>query len=293
MSETSPTRGRLCLVTAAVLWSLSGPFTKALTTDTIFGLNQPVPLDNIQIACARVLFAGLFLLPTVRRRHIRFRPLMLLMIFAFALMNISFIAAIAFGTAANAIFLQYTAPLWMFLASLWFLGEKTDSRSLTTLLIGLTGIAVIIVGGWETEKLYVIGLGLLSGLTYACVLLCLRVMRNESSQWMTVMNHLIGGLVVIPWVIYLSPPMPTFAQWVTLFLFGTVQMGLPYFLAAKGLQSISPQEAATITLIEPVLTPVFTYIASGEQPSQWTMIGGLLIIGALAWRYRPRRSVLD
>ncbi len=215
---------------------------------------------------------------------------MLLMIVAFAMMNLTFIGAIALGTAANAIFLQYTAPMWMFLASVWLLGEKPDSRSLVTLLIGLSGIAVIIGGSWQPEKLYVIGLGLASGLTYACVLLCLRVMRNESSQWMTVMNHLLGGLIVLPYVLWRSPPMPTPSQWVTLFLFGAVQMGLPYFLAAKGLQSVSPQEAATITLIEPVLTPILTWFATGEVPEKWTLIGGGLIIGALAWRYWPRRE---
>lgn len=289
-STSDLARGRLFLVIAAILWSTSGAFTKVLTTETPFGLHLPHSLDRVQIACSRVLFAGLILLPTVRRRSISFRPLMIFMVLSFALMNITFIAAIAQSSAANAIFLQYSAPLWMFLASVWLLGEKADQRSLITLIIGSMGIVIILVGGWQSGDVLGVSLGLASGFTYACVLLCLRVMRSHSSEWMTVINHLIGGLIVLPYVLWLAPPMPSPAQWLTLFLFGTLQMGIPYLLVAKGLQTVSPQEAGAITLIEPVLTPIFTYLVSGEQPGNWTLVGGAFIIGALAWRYRPRRG---
>src|SRR5690348_4442699 len=85
------TNARLCIVAAAVLWSTSGAFTKILTQDTFAHLNEPplAPLTvgelafPVQIACYRVLFAGLALLPTVRPRDVRVRPAMLVMLLCF------------------------------------------------------------------------------------------------------------------------------------------------------------------------------------------------------------------
>src|SRR5437016_249321 len=110
-------KGRLCILLAAVLWSLGGAFTKVLTEDTTFGLNDPrietwslggknVP---IQIACYRALFAGFVLVPTLRRGDLRFKPMMLAMALCFVLMNATYISAQALGTAANAILLQNSA----------------------------------------------------------------------------------------------------------------------------------------------------------------------------------------
>jgi drug/metabolite transporter, DME family len=292
---SSAARGRLFIALAAVLWSTSGAFTKVLTKDTPLGLNAPVILAS-QMACFRVLFAGLVLLPTLRPRDISFRPLMLVMVLSFTTMNIMFVSAMAGGTAATAILLQYTAPMWMFLASVWWLGERADRRSLASLLIGVTGIAVIVVGGWQEARLLIVALGLGSGITYAGVMICLRVLRDASSAWLTVLNHLIGGLVLLP-IVYLivpamtgkAPPSPTLAQWLVLFLFGALQMGFPYFLVAKGLRTVSPQEAGTITLLEPLLNPVWAFWLAGEVPSPWTLAGGAFILGALVWRYWPRR----
>jgi drug/metabolite transporter (DMT)-like permease len=292
-STQSPAKGRLLIVTAALFWSLSGAFTKALTQPTFLGLNEP-PIEPlyiaskdvpIQIACYRMLFAGIVLLPTLRRGDLQFRPLMLLMLAAFALMNAAFITAQALGTAANAILLQYSAPLWMYLVALWG-GEPTDRRATLSLILGLLGIGIIVVGGWEDGELSVVAIGLFSGFTYAVVVLCLRGLRQLSASWLTVWNHLLGGLVLLPLLVTLRPP--TWQQYLTLFLFGAVQLGLGYLLVARGLRSVSAQEAGTLTLLEPILVPVWTYFVSGEVPHPLTYVGGSVILAGLAYRYWPR-----
>jgi DME family drug/metabolite transporter len=286
-------QGRLCIVLAAVLWSTSGAFGKWLTQPTALGVHEP-PLDPllyagyawpVQIAFYRVLFAGLVLLPTVRRIDLGFRPLMLAMAACFALMNATFVSALALGTAANAILLQYTAPMWMFLASVFWLGEPADRRGFVTLCVGLLGIGVIIAGGWRGENLPVILVGLASGVAYAGVLLFLRVLRDLSPRWLTVWSHLCSALVLLPWVIALRPP--SAAQLVVLFFFGAGQMALAYWLVARGLRVVSPQEAGAITLLEPLLNPLWAYLVAAEIPPASTYLGGALILGALAWRYRP------
>jgi drug/metabolite transporter, DME family len=280
-------RGRWAIAAAALLWSLSGAFAKLLTQPTPLGLNSP-PIDPLLIAFCRVFFAALVLALSLRRVDFSFRPMMIPMVAFFAVMNALFVSAMAEGTAANAILLQYTAPMWMYLASVWWLGEPADRRSSIALGIGLAGIAILVIGGWQDAQLRVVAIALGSGITYAGVIVCLRVLRNSSSRWLTVLNHLTGALVLLPLAYF--QPRPTVSQLVCLFLFGTVQMGLPYWLVARGLRKISPQEAGTITLLEPLLNPVWAYLVASELPSRFTVVGGLFILGALLWRYWPWRA---
>jgi drug/metabolite transporter (DMT)-like permease len=282
-------RGRLLIVLAALMWSTSGAFTKVLTKPTSLGLDSP-PIEPLQIAFFRAVFAALVLAPMLRPRDISFRPVMLPMAACFAVMNAAFVSAVALGTAANAILLQYTAPLWMFLASVWLLGERADLRSLAAFAVGLVGIGVIVIGGWHEAQLFVVGIGLGSGLAYAGVVICLRVLRDASPRWLTVLNHGVSALVLIPFVYAL--PLPTPGQMLVLFLYGGVQMAVPYTLMARGLRSVSPQEAGTISLLEALLNPVWTYLISGEEPSAFTLVGGAFILAALAWRYWPRKQEL-
>ncbi|MCI0463923.1 MAG: DMT family transporter [Gemmataceae bacterium] len=289
-SLPSAFQGRLLIALAAVLWSLSGGFTKLLTQETPFQLATP-PVSGLQIAFYRVLFAGLVLVPALRRRDISFRGLMLGMAGCFAVMNLSFVWATAEGTAANAVLLQYTAPMWMYLLSVWWLGEPADRRSSVALLLGLLGIAIIIWGGWQEAQLRVVAIALTSGVAYAGVVLGLRALRQASARWLTVLNHLASALALIPLLCYVWPPAPGGDQLAVLVLFGTVQMALPYWLMARGLRAVSPQEAGTITLLEPVLNPVWAYLVAPEteRPSVFTLTGGAFILGALAWRYWPLR----
>jgi drug/metabolite transporter (DMT)-like permease len=292
--DTAPpslARGRLLIVLAALLWSLSGGFTKVLTQPTPFGLGEP-PVAGLMIAFYRVLFAGLALVPTLRRRDITLRPGMAGMALSFAVMNALFVLAMAWGKAANAVLLQYTAPMWMYLASIWWLGEKADRRSSVALLVGLLGIGAIIWGGWQEAQLLIVAVALGSGVAYAGVILGLRILRDASPRWLTVLNHLGGALALIPFLWYWSPPSPSPGQFGVLFLFGTIQMALPYWLMAHGLKTVSPQEAGTITLLEPLLNPLWAYLVAPERetPSPYTLVGGACILGALAWRYWPRKE---
>jgi drug/metabolite transporter (DMT)-like permease len=286
-SEAGVTQGRLCIAMAALLWSTSGAFTKVLTLDTGLGLDVP-KIDPLQIAFYRVLFAGLVLLPTLRCGDLTFRPLMLAMAGCFALMNATFVSALALGTAANAILLQYTGPMWMYLASVWWLGEPPDRRSFAALLLGVLGIGIIVWGGRREAQLDVIAIALTSGVAFAGVIICLRIVRDSSPRWLTVWNHLASALVLLPWVWH--QPLPTAGQICVLIAYGAGQMALPYWLMARSLKVVSPQEAGTISLLEPLLNPLWAYLVSGEQPSLYTLAGGAFILGALAWRYWPRRN---
>jgi drug/metabolite transporter (DMT)-like permease len=293
----SAASGRLCIALAAVLWSLSGFLTRLLQKPTFLDVHEPA-LSPLQIAFYRALFAGLFLLPMLRPRDIRFRPLMPVMVATFAVMNAMFISAMALGAAANAILLQNTAPFFVFVASVFWLVEPADRRSLYALIIGVAGMTIIFAGSGKLgAQLDVTLMGLGSGITYAIIVLCLRQMRGESPQWLIVQNQLGSaiclGLAILVcngfafWIDWLTTP--TWRQLLLLLGFGSFQMGLPYWLFARGLRSVSPQEAGAITLLEPILNPLWAYLISPETdtPANTTWIGGALILGALAYRYLP------
>jgi DME family drug/metabolite transporter len=285
----SLTQARLCIVFAALLWSTSGAFTKVLRENTALGLNEP-SIDPLAIAFWRVVFAASVLLPFVRRHEFTFRPALWLTGLAFALMNALFVSAMALGSSANAILLQYTAPMWVYLICVGILGEPADRRGTVTMMIGLAGIGVLIAGGWTDSKLWPVALALSSGAAYAVVMIGLRVQRGVSPRWLTAFNHLFSAVVLAP--IVWHHPLPSWPQFAVLFLYGAVQMSLPYWLLALALRRLSAQEVGTLTLIEPVLNPLWAYLASPatEKPTVWTLLGGACIVGALLWRYWPLRK---
>lgn len=287
--SASLTQARLCILLAALLWSSSGAFTKVLRENTGLGLNEP-SIDPLSIAFWRVVFAAGVFLPTVRRQEFTFRPALWLTGLAFALMNALFVSAMALGSSANAILLQYTAPMWVYLICVGLLGEAAERRGTATMLIGVAGIGVLVAGGWTGSQLPAIALALGSGLTYAFVMIGLRMQRGVSSRWLTAFNHLMSAVALAP-IVWRYPP-PSWPQFAVLFVYGTVQMSLPYWLLAVGLRRLSPQEVGTLTLIEPVLNPLWAYLASPatETPTVWTLIGGAFIVGALVWRYWPARK---
>ncbi len=304
--SSSAARARVSLAVAAVLWSTGSLFMRLLREPTALGLDRP-GLDPLQIAFFRGLFAGVALLPLIRRRDVRFRPAMLGMVGCFGVMSGLYLSALGHGQAANAILLQNSAPVWVYLIGVYLLGDQADRRNWRSILLGFCGTVLIVAGNWSpgnaahggASQTLVLMMGLGSGLTYAGVVLFLRGLRAESSAWLMVLNlfgsaAIIGGFVVIwrGWdVAWAWLTTPTVKQFAVLCVFGAFQMAGPYWLFARSLRSVSPQEAGIITLLEPVLNPVWAYLIAPdkESPTVWTVAGGLLLLVALGWRYLPAR----
>jgi drug/metabolite transporter (DMT)-like permease len=309
-SEPSVTRARACLVLAAVLWSLGSVFMRLLGEPLGVGLNQP-KLTQLQIAFYRGLFGGLVVLAMVRRADVQFRPLMLPMVVAFTVMSGLYLSALGLGPAANAIFLQNTAPLWVYLFAVVLLGEPSDRRGWQTVLLGAAGAVVIVAGNWphglppehQRAQARILLMGVGSGVVYAVVVLFLRALREHSSAWLVALN-LIGTAVTLGLFVLVNDGWEAFAAWATapsakqvvvLVVFGAFQMALPYWLFTRGLRTVAPHEAAIITLIEPLLNPVWAYLLTPEKdtPTVWMFAGGGLLLFALVWRYIPARKKAD
>jgi drug/metabolite transporter, DME family len=295
---------RVCLVLAALLWSLGSIFMRLLREPLGLGLDSP-NLSPLLIAFYRGLFGGLLMLALVRRSEMRFRPAMIAMVIAFSVMSALYLSALGLGAAANAIFLQNTAPVWVYLLAVLFLGERPDRRGIQIVALATLGAVVIVVGGWprglpseeERRAGFVLFMGLGSGFVYAVVVLFLRVLREQTAAWLVALN-LLGTAATLGLYVFLHDGSSAFESWVTqpsgrqfavLAVFGALQMALPYWLFTRGLRSVSPQEAAIITLIEPLLNPIWAFLITPEKDTPTTpmLLGGGLILLALVWRYAP------
>lgn len=272
-------QGRLLVVTAALLWSTSGLFVKGGPLAEL-----PPAERGPLLACYRAVFAAVFLLPFVRFRTVRWRPALLPMTLAFAAMNGLYVTALTRTTAAAAIFLQYTSAVWAFLLGVVLLKEPVDRANVVALVSAVGGIVCIVAGDWTGPHFAGNLIALASGLCYAGVVVGLRYLRDEDAAWLVFVNHALAGLVLLPWALHLELPL-TGRQWTAAAAFGVLQMALPYVLFARGVRTVTAQEAALIPLIEPILNPLWVALVWKESVPAATLVGGALIVGGLAVRY--------
>lgn len=293
--EPEPSAGlskaRALLIIASILWSTSGFFTRWLQTTFENGAGPEI--HPLQMAFFRVLFAALGISFFVRLKDVKFAKGIVFTSISFAIMNALFVTALAMGSAANAILLQYTSLIWCVLFSIFLLKEKPDLRAIQAVFPALVGIMIIVIGGWHAGEGVVILIALGSGLTYAFVLTGIRSLPDVSPAWITFCNLLVAALVLLPFVI--TMPLPNTNQLLILLMFGVFQLGLPYLMTAKSLKIISPQEAGILTLLEPMLSPVWAYLIAPEKdaPTISTWMGGGLLLAALFWRYYPVKKKSD
>jgi drug/metabolite transporter (DMT)-like permease len=268
---------RLMIVAAAVLWSTSGFFAKLPLFE-----DWPPESRGVQLAFWRALFAGLLILPAVRRRS--FRAAMIPMAFSFAAMNVLYLTSVSLTTAANAIWLQSTAPWWVFLIGVYAMREPISRSDLIPLACGFAGVALILAHELQNEIQWGVVFGLISAFGYAGVVLFLRKLRGEDSAWLVAVNHLVTATLLLPFVLYYRH-WPSGVQLLVLAAFGFFQMALPYLLFGWALRHITGTEATAIGLLEPTLVPLWAYLARREEPAWWTIVGAAIILAGLLLRY--------
>ena len=270
-SHSEVGRGRLLILVTAFLWSLAGVFIKSLE------------LHPLTIVFYRSLFAALFFVPQAARKSRTINLPLLVSMASYTAAISSFVSANKLTTAANAIVLQYTAPIFVFIFARILFREAISKLNLMTLIAGSIGVGVIFAGSAGLPDFDGVGVALLSGLSFSIYMTNLRFLKEVDPAYATLANNLACCIALFPWVhsrLTLSP-----VETITLIVMGVIQLGIPYFLFSKGLQRISLQEASLIVLVEPVLNPIWVALTFSEIPSRATLIGGGIILLSLAARY--------
>jgi drug/metabolite transporter (DMT)-like permease len=275
--SANTTRGALLVALAALLWSSSGLFIKVL------------PLGALQICFARSLVAALTIAAVVRLRGGRPFPrpdlLSLACAASYAGVLILFVSATKLTTAANAIFLQFSAPIYLVFLEPRVTGRALRGRDLVAVGLCLAAMGLFFVGRLGLGSLAGNLLGVASGLCLALFSLTLKLQRERRPDVDPISAILLGNLLVALLCAPLALPgfHPTPPQAGILLYLGVFQIGLAYLLFNAGMRHLSATAAVVTGTLEAVLNPVWVFLGMGERPSAWALLGGLLILGTIGW----------
>ncbi len=280
----SHTRALLLLVLTAVLWSSGGVFIKLVDWNAlcIAGVRSAIAALVIGIAA-----------PPRTWSPFRLTRYEVGGAIACMLTMVMFVAATKLTTAANAILLQYTAPVHVALFGAWFLGERTTRLDWITILMVFAGMILFFVESLSAANTLGNVLAIASGVSYAWLVLFMRknvhVRAHEAPTsgsdgifW----GNILTAVVCLPFVVqsFASGFMPSAQSWLGIALLGVFQLGLSYALYSRLIRSVSALEAILIPVVEPLLNPLWVALFAGELPGKWTIIGGIVVIGAVTMR---------
>jgi drug/metabolite transporter (DMT)-like permease len=274
------TRAIFQLIGAALCWSLAGLLIKA------------VAWPPLAVAGGRGILAAAFLYGTNRGLRFHFSRDQVVGAVAYAACTVTFCVATKLTTAANAIVLQYTAPIWVALFGAWFLGERATRADWITLVVVFAGMGLFFADGLALAHTVGNTIALISGVCFAGMTIALRKQKDGSPVESIILGNVIGFLIGLPWILR-APALPV-QGWTALALLGTVQLGCSYWLYARAIKQVTALEALLIPVIEPILNPIWVLILLHEKPSAYALVGGIIVLTAITLRagisIRDRRA---
>lgn len=262
----------LLVLGAAVLWSTGGLFIKATT------------LSAVELSFGRSLLAVVTIAIVTRREGFGLNRVTAVTSVLYAALLLLFVLATKLTTAANAIFLQYTAPVYVLLLEPLFYKEKFRLRDLLTVAVCVGGMSLFFVGKLRPQDVDGNLLALASGVCFALYFLLMRhsKARDVNRASSAIYGNLIVVLICAPSFFNAARRGISAADIGSMAYLGIIQIGVAYALftaaMARGLKSL---DASIVGYIEPVLNPIWVFLFIGEQPSRWAMIGGVIIIASV------------
>jgi drug/metabolite transporter (DMT)-like permease len=296
------------VVFAVLLWSTGGLFIKL--TD----------LDAYQVTFFRSLLAAITVILATRKKGLRIDLFGFICSLIYGALLFLFVWATKHTTAANAIFLQYTAPIYILILGPFVIGEKFHLRDLATVIFCIAGMSLFFVGKLEISdyqgNVAALASGVLLGL-YIMLLRHPRVVRTQAATLpasvpvsespkasarplnpviTVIYGNLMLAILTLPSGVTAIPSLTLKDIFAVSFL-GIVQIGIAYILFIKGVnEGTRPLDASIIGFIEPLLNPVWVFLFVGERPSNWAVLGGGIIIATVArhtlLQYRRRTMPL-
>ena len=267
------TRGSplLFVFAAAFLWSTGGLFIKWTS------------LSGLELSFFRSFFALITVAFLTRREGFGLNGITAAAAILYAVLVILFVIATKQTTAANAIFLQYTAPVYLLILEPIVYKEKFRGRDLITVLVCLGGMALFFVGQLRPQDVTGNLMALASGFFFALYFLLLRhpKVREVNRASSVIYGNLLCVLICAPWGLEALSSVGGHDLLSVMYL-GIIQLGVSYVLFTTGMtRGVRSLDAGIICYIEPVLNPVWVFLVLSERPSRWALLGGAIIITAV------------
>jgi drug/metabolite transporter (DMT)-like permease len=262
----------LLVLVAAILWSTGGLFIKA------------THLSPLALSFGRSLLAAITIIIFTRREGFAINGISAVTSILYAALLILFVVATKLTTAANAIFLQYTAPVYILLLEPWVFKEKYRGRDFVTVAVCVAGMSLFFVGKLRPQDVTGNLFALASGACFALFFLLLRhaKAREVNRAASAIYGNLIAVVICAPAFFGAVRRGIRAEDYALLAYLGVVQIGFAYLLftlaMARGLRSL---DAGIIGYVEPVLNPVWVFLFLGERPSGWAIVGGAIIIASV------------
>jgi drug/metabolite transporter (DMT)-like permease len=265
------------LLVTAVLWSSAGILIKS------------VSWHPLAMVSARGLLAGLTLWFFLREQIV-WKSLTIahgVSGLSLTFLSCGFIGAMRFTTAANAIVLFFSAPIWVALLAPLIVKERTSLMDWTFVAIIIGGMILFFVDTLSPEGLFGNILAIISGFFFALQVVSLRKVSKSSPGLALVFGNFVAFIAFLP---FWAPPWPDWTEIMCLFAMGVFQVGFSYYLYTIALPFVSSLELVMITMLEPVLTPIVTYFVLGEKPGRFALLGGFIVIlGVIIWSVLKNR----
>ncbi len=263
-------KGILAVFLTAILWSSGGLFIKLISLDSM-------ELSFFRCAIAAVVFALMF-----RKRILKLNRLALLNSFAYAAVLILFVIATKTTTAANAIFLQSTAPIYVLIFEPLLTKTKWERINIITIVVCFLGMILFFMGDLTPGDIKGNIAALLAGVAFAAFFLGMKKNEPQYGESSIFYGNVIVALICIPFITDMnSISVQDFAM---VSFLGVFQIAFAYALFSYGLKRIIAVEASIISMFEPVLNPIWVFIGYGEVPSFYAIIGGIIIMTAITVR---------
>ncbi|MBV9999560.1 MAG: DMT family transporter [Verrucomicrobia bacterium] len=256
-------KGVVLLLMTAVLWSLGGLWVKF------------IDWNPVAIAGARglIAFAVLAVAKPQALRQLTWGAVPGAL--AYAAVMFLFVIATKLTTAANAVFLHYTAPLHIALIGPWLLGERTRRRDWALIGLALGGVALFFCNELDLQSRWGVLAGLGSGFCSAWLIMLMRRARTACPEAVAQLGNLLTLAVASPWM-FPAHNLGHNALW--LLLLGGLSLGVPYVLYSRAIREVRALDATLITMVEPILNPVWVMLAAHECPSGWSVLGGAVVL---------------
>lgn len=274
------------MVICAALWSIAGILFKL------------IDWNPFVIAGFRSLIAAVtvFLYMRAARLKLVITKKSLITMFFLAATFLCFVSANKLTTAANAIVLEFTSPIFIMILSAVFLRQRFRVSDIITALLTFGGISLFCVGSLGSGQLLGNLIAVASGVTMAVMYITTgRATENERMSGI-LLGQLLTALIGIPFCFFTKGTV-TLTTISYIFILGIFQLGIPYILLGLASSKCPPLACSLIAAIEPLLNPVWVFIFNGEHPGPFAIAGGVIVISAVTaqcvLQYRYSRACIS